>query len=346
MSLYPLLSAGWFFLFVLGHWPFAGSDPASSLVVYHIHLLLTMGVVAVALLGEEPLPAPLWRGSRGWLYPVLVAAVLLLISVTNLDPIKADIYYKRGMSYANSGQWDASIALFQQALKLAPEQDFYYIFLAGACVERAKIASSAYERAAWLEEGRKALERGKALNPLNPDHSAKLGLLYRVWGEMVAEPAEREEKLRRALEHYGQAARLSPHSPLILTEWGQVHHLLGEVDQAIEKYQRALQLRREYLEAHLFLGDAYVAMGELDQAAKAYRQAIELDAQRALQLKRRAVEGAPDDYVGHQGLALLYEVLGESDQALSEARRARDLAPASERAELERFLAQLEERQK
>ena len=354
LTIYPLLSAGWFFLFVLGYWPSTRSDPAGAivadpagaLVVYYIYLFLTVVAIAVALLREESLPAPLWRLSRGWLYPVLAIAVILIISVTNLDPIKADIYYKRGMSYADSGQWDSSIALFQQAITLAPDQDFYYIFLAGACVEKAKTVSSAYEKAAWLEEGRKALERGKELNPLNPDHSAKLGLLYRVWGELATGPAEREDKLRQALEYYEQAATLSPHSPLILTEWGQVHHLLGEVDKAIEKYQRVLQLRRGHLEAYLPLCDAYVAMGEWDRAAEVYRQAVRVDAERILQLKRKAVEEAPGDYVAHQSLALLYEQLGERDLALSEATKARDLAPASEKSNLECFIAQLENQQK
>jgi tetratricopeptide (TPR) repeat protein/O-antigen ligase len=346
LSLYALLSVGWFFLFVLGHWPIVSRDPVGALVVYHIYLLFTMGAVAVALLREESLPAPVWRLSRGWLYPILVAVVVLLVSVTNINPIKADIYYKRGMSYADNRQWDSTIALFQEALKVAPEQDFYYIFLAGACVEKAKIASSAYEREAWLEEGRKALERGKELNPLNPDHSAKLGLLYRVWGEMAVGPAEREDKLRRALEYYSKAAELSPHSLPILTEWGHIYYLLGEVDQAIETYQRALQLNRGYLEAHTLLADAYVALGEWEEATEVYKQAVRLEGEGVLQLKRKAAEEAPDDYVAHQSLALLYEQLGEIALALSEARRAVDLAPASEKSDVEHFIAQLEEQQK
>jgi tetratricopeptide (TPR) repeat protein len=117
---------------------------------------------------------------------------------------------------------------------------------------------------------------------------------------------------------------------------------MGEYDQAIEKYQRALQLNRAYLKAYLLLGDAYVAMGALDQAAGVYQQAVRLDPQGALQLKRMAVEETPGDYVGHQSLALLYDQLGQRDLALSEAIRARDLAPASERAGLERFIARLE----
>lgn len=332
LTIYPLLSVGWFFIFVLGHWPslqFIG-DAASVLVVYnlYVYLFLTIGAIAVTLLREAPLPALLWRRSRVWLYPVLVVAVILLIYVTNLNPIRADIYYKQGMSYANTGQWNASIASFQQALKIAPHQDFYCIFLAGACVEKAKTAASAGERTAWLEEARMALERGKALNPLNPDHASKLGLLYRVWGEMATEPAERREKLQQAAEYYAQAARLSPHSLPILTEWGQVYHLLGAYDQAIEKYQSALQLNSRYSKAYLLLGDTYMAMGDgdMEQAEKTYQQAVELD---------------KESFQAHSGLGQVYARQGKIEAAIAELQMARDLAPASEKLRLEEFIAQL-----
>jgi tetratricopeptide (TPR) repeat protein len=343
LSLYPLLSVGWFFLFALGHLSRVGSDPAGALIVYIIYLFLTVGAVAVALLRkEEFLSAPLWRKRLGWLYPALVVAVLWLISVTNLNPIKADICYKQGIAYADTGQWDPSIALFQRARTLAPDEDFYCTFLAGAYVEKAKTVSSADERSVWLEESRKALERGRELNPLNPDHTSKLGLLYRAWGEMAAGPVEREEKLRRALEYYEQAATLSPHSPSIFTEWGQVHYLLREYDEAIEKHQHALQLNRWYFKTYLPLGDAYAAVGEWDHALEFYKRALQYDREGILQSKRRAVTQAPNDYVAHQSLALLYDQLGQKELALSEARKARDLAPPGERSNVERLIARLE----
>ncbi len=328
---YPLLSVGWFFIFMLGHWLSLqlGSDLASVLVVYnlYVYLFLTIGASAVTLLREAPLPAPLWRKSRGWLYPVVVVAVILLIYVTNLNSIRADIYYKQGMSYANTGQWDASIASFRQALKLAPDQDFYCIFLAGACGEKAKIVSSMEERIAWLEEAQKALQRGEELNPLNPDHTAKLGLLYLAWGEMTIEPAERKEKLHQAEEYYSRAAKLSPHSLPILTEWGQVYYLLGEYDQAVENYQRAIQLNRRYIKSYLLLGDTYMARGDLEQAEKAYRQASELDKK---------------SFQAHSGLGRVYALQGKIEAAITELQIARDLAPASEKSRLEELIAQLQ----
>jgi len=331
LPVYPLLSVGWFFIFMLGHWLGLqlGSDLASVLVVYNLYvfLLLTIGASAVALLREAPLPATLWRKSRGWLYPVAVVAVILLIYVTNLNPIQADVYYKQGMSYANIGQWNASIASFRQALKFAPDQDFYCIFLAGACVEKAKIAASAEERTAWLAEARTALERGKALNPLNPDHIAKLGLLYRAWGELATEPTERRGKLRQAADYYSQAAKLSPHSLPLLTEWGQVYYLLEEYDQAVEKYLRALQLNSRYSKAYLLLGDAYVAVGDLEQAEKTYQQAVELDKK---------------SFYAHNGLGQVYARQGKVEAAIIELQIARDLAPDSEKSRLEELIAQLQ----
>jgi tetratricopeptide (TPR) repeat protein len=231
------------------------------------------------------------------------------------------------LAHANSGQWDESIALFQRALKLAPEQDFYYLFLAGACVEKAKAASDIAQRSAWLEESRKALERGKEISPLNPDHVSKLGLLHRTWGEMLNDPQEKAEKFDQALEYYRQAEALRPHDPRIFNEWGLVHFAKGEYDQAIEKYQRALSINNSSVQTHLLLGDAYKASGDLARAVEAYQRVVEI---------------APHDFMAHRGLAVLYKQMGRIEEAIAEAEIAKSLAPGNEAAALEEFIIHLQ----
>jgi tetratricopeptide (TPR) repeat protein len=231
------------------------------------------------------------------------------------------------LTYANGGQWDESIALFQRALKLAPGQDFYCLFLAGACVEKAKAASDMTERSAWLEEARKTLERGREISPLNPDHVSKLGLLYRVWGEMLTGQQERVEKFNQALEYYRQAEALRPHDPKILNEWGLVYFDEGEYDQAIDKYQRSLSLNDGSIQTYLLLGDAYRASGDFARAVEAYEKIIKI---------------APDDFTGHRSLAFLYEQMGRIEEAIAEAEIARGLAPVNEAAALEEFIIHLQ----
>ena len=325
---YTLLSLGWFFLFILvrifSTW--VGSDVANSIVIYCLYLFLSLIVLAFVLLKKTALPTPSWQRANWWLYPLLIASVIVFAIKTNLNPIKADIYYKQGLAYANGGQWDASIALFRQALKLAPDQDFYCLFLAGACVEKAKAVSDVAQSSAWFEEGRRALERGRQINPLNPDHIAKLGLLYRAWGEMLTDPQERAEKFDRALECYGQAAALSPRNIRILNEWGLVHYAKGEYSKAIEMYGKSLSLSGDSAETYTLLGDAYKAVEDLNAALQCYKRAVNI---------------APYDFFARKNLAIIYEQMGRTEEALAEAEIAVSLAPARERAALEKLIAKL-----
>ena len=66
-----------------------------------------------------------------------------MVVTTNLNVIIADIYYKTGDAYDKSGRWDGSIPAYQQALNLAPSQDFYYLFLGRAFMELAKRVADA-----------------------------------------------------------------------------------------------------------------------------------------------------------------------------------------------------------
>ncbi len=323
-----LISLGWFMAFLIGYILVfvMQADVANVLIFYYLYLFLTIIVVAVVLLKAMPSPIRLQPGIHWWPYPLLITGVGVLIIMANLNPVKADIYYKQGLAYANSGQWDGSIALFQQALKLAPDQDFYYLFLAGTWVEKAKAASDITERSAGLEEARRALERGREISPLNPDHVSKLGLLYRAWGEMLTDPQEKAEKFDQALEYYRQAAALRSHDAGMLNEWGLVHFAKGEYDQAIDKYQRSLSVNSGSIQTYLLLGDAYGASGDFTQAVKAYEKIIEI---------------APNDPIGHSSLALLYEQMGRIEEALAEAEIASSLASGNEAIALEEFIIHL-----
>jgi len=321
-----LVSLGWFVAFLIAHVFLMQHGGISVLIFYYLYLFLTIIVVAIVLARAMPRPIRLRPGPRWWLYSFLIIGAGVLVFVLNLNPIRADILYKQGLAYANSGWWDESIARFERALKLAPGQDFYCLFLAGAYVEKAKTASDMAQRSALLNQARSVLERGRELSPLNPDPVSKLGLLYRVWGEMLTDLQERTEKLDQALEYYRQAQALRPHDTRILNEWGLVHFVKAEYDQAIDKYRRSLSIDSLSIQTHLLLGDAYRARGDFRQAEEAYRTIVEI---------------APEDFTGHKVLALLYEQMGRIEEAIAEAETALSLAPGHESAALTELVAHL-----
>ncbi|MCR4407334.1 MAG: tetratricopeptide repeat protein [Anaerolineae bacterium] len=357
---------------------------ASILPLYYLLLLGLLLLLAFVLTRREPVTGPVARMSNLWLYPPLVIAAIYLIVSTNLNVIVADIYFKQAEPYHDRQLWDASIISHQQAIRLAPKEDYYYLFLGAAFLEKAK--SVPVYQSVWpypltvekvinlapselaqlgksdlLECARLVLERARQLNPLNTDHSANLGRLYRTWAELVPDPQQRTEKIRAALQYYEQATSLSPHNAQLWDEWGLVYLIAGDYQAAIEKYQHSLTLDAEFAQTYLSLGDAYMAIQQLDLAAESYEKALALEpdivqahsvlgyiyAQQgriedAIQENLAVVQLSPQDYNSHKNLALLYQQQGRLDEALAEAQVALSLAPESEKAAVQSLIAQLQ----
>jgi len=339
---YACVSGTWLLAFLVPHLflTTAVGDGTAVFYLYVVYLAATAGLMSLVLVRSLRSELP-FASSRAWIHPALAALTLSLIFFTNLNVTRADMDVKLGLAYANAGQFDQAIQLFEGARRLAPYQDSYAIYLAGAYAEKGRsLGAPAAE--SWFQRGQEALGWGQRLNPLNPDHPAKLGLLHRVWAEVVSEPEARRAHLERAAAHYAEAMALSPQSAPVHSELGLVYQALGDLDAAISQYELSATLSPRTLQTHLLLADAFMARGDLGSAAEAFRRAVALDRQGTLKLAQDAVTQRPDDFIPHRDLAVLYWVLGEREQALAEAQTALQMAQAGDRADLERLIAALE----
>jgi cyclophilin family peptidyl-prolyl cis-trans isomerase/tetratricopeptide (TPR) repeat protein/O-antigen ligase len=291
------------------------------------------------------------------LLPLIVA---VMIFATNISIVRADIVYKQGLSAEKAKQWDGAIYFYEKAIEMAREQDFYYLFLGRAYMEKAKtVSGDAREQLFQLSE--QALNQARELAPLNTDHSANLARLYRTWGGLSQGDAQ-TERLNRALDYYADATSLSPHNAQLFDEWGQTYLALGETDKALEMYDRSLALDQEYAQTYLLIGEFYMRQKDWEDARNAYEQASEVspntvdaysalgyvstqmgDLEAALQAYLKAVELQPKNYTHRKNLAILYQQLGQIDDAIREATTALDLAPESEKQSMQNFLAQLQQ---
>jgi len=308
---------------------------ANGLVFFYVSVLPLLLAIAGVLLRGMSLPARFWRLRYGWLYPLLVAGGAALIFTTNISVIRADVVYKHAKSYFEAGQYDASIALYHQAVKTAPQEDYYYLFLGSALLERAKQAPetpaslpedvsaarllsltpqqiASLGREDLLIAGQAVLIEARRLNPLNTDHSANLARLNRTWGQIADDAAQRAEKMDAAIEYYRQATNLSPNNAQLFNEWGQVYLLLGDHEKALEKYQHSLSVDQEYHETYILLGDLYLNRQELDKAADAYSRALELN---------------PQMVQAHSALSYIYSQQGKLQEAVEENLEVLELAP-------------------
>ena len=76
---------------------------------------------------------------------------------------------------------------------------------------------------------------------------------------------------------WGDAAKKNPDAWLAYYNLGNARARAGDSRQAIQYYEKALQLRPDYADAHLNLGDAMLRVGNLGEAINQYEQTVQIE---------------------------------------------------------------------
>ncbi|HEU0183707.1 MAG TPA: tetratricopeptide repeat protein [Blastocatellia bacterium] len=170
-----------------------------------------------------------------------------------------------------------------------------------------------FKRAAELVRASNLLEAAPILEKLHaakPADAVVIELLaYALVAKAVIEKdtAKRKEELLRARSLAERAKELGRNTQLVQLllheispegEWGgqtasetrtpaqealmegEVAFTKGEMERAVEHYERALKLDPKLYEAPLFIGDAYHKMGKNDKAYESYARAVAIDPER------------------------------------------------------------------
>ena len=242
-------------------------------------------------------------------------AVLVLVTSTNLNPIRSDIIYKQAEAIRNSGQLDLAVAHYKRARELNPTEDFYDLWLGAAFLDKAAntqatasilttvptidgLMDLSFEKTYQLNQAdsllaaQTVLEYARALNPLNTDHSANLARLHRRWADLKgADLPARQQELEKAAEYYKQATSLSPNNAQLWNEWALVNISLadtvrqsGNTEQADAyladaqaKLDHSLELDQLYDQTYLLRGQLARSMGNNEEAQKMFEEAGKLN---------------------------------------------------------------------
>ncbi|MBI4769501.1 MAG: O-antigen ligase family protein, partial [Chloroflexi bacterium] len=348
--------------------------------------LLLVAALALSLIREWP--ARLWNpiggaGAgpvlTGALYGGLAAFAVLLGLVSNARLVQADIVFKAASSFDNSSQpQQAAIALYEHAVALAPDQDFYLLFLGRAYLQAANTATAPAEKEGDFQKARASLERAQQLNPLNTDHTANLARLYSNWARATTDAALRSQRAQQSDSYYQAAVRLSPNNSTLWNEWAVVQFdLLGNAAAAQQYFDRSLAMDPNYDQTQNLLGQFYElqaaagadAQGQaalFARADAAYQKALELardDAGRreahtnlaSLYVRREQYPAAIEENLAllelnppqsqlwqiHRALANLYRLTGDLDAARQHAQLALQSAPDDQKAELQALIDSL-----
>lgn len=208
------------------------------------------------------------------LYVILGVGALALAFFWNESGVQADTLYKQGQSYDNAQRWPEAIHFYQDAIKLQPNQDYYYLFLGRSWLEFAKqatqeqqfnmrllaeagnqpSAANAYqpnedkdpkvkatndaarvkEQLYRLGQSERILNQAHSLNPLNTDHYANLGRLYLWWGSPVPNGGGDPSKLPMAVQQMEMASQRTPGNAQIRDELAVAYSYNGQFTKAID----------------------------------------------------------------------------------------------------------------
>ncbi|MEZ4593518.1 MAG: peptidylprolyl isomerase [Chloroflexota bacterium] len=217
-----------------------------------------------------------------------VAAVLVVL--TNLQIVQADIIYKRGRFYdaeaASTGDpatWSYAIAIYQDAINRAPNEDFYYLFLGRSYLELSNVTTDLARQEELLAEAQQQLFTAQEINPLNTDHTANLARLNTMWANTSSDAAARAQHLADAEQFYKRALALSPQNSVIRNEYARLVVAQGQDCAAgLDIYEQSATIDPFYADTFTAWAEAAAACaGEADAAEAA---AFNAEAVRALEL--------------------------------------------------------------
>ena len=172
------------------------------------------------------------------------------------------------------------------------------------------------------------------------NHRLGVDLIYR----------QTPDDVRDGIGFMRAAVALRPESAHSVMNLGTGYFNLGQHDQAIAEYQKAIRLQKDFAMAHNNLGNALRAKGRLDEAIAEYQEAIRLQkdfamAHNNLGLALRAEDRLDeaiaefqeairlnkDDAVSHYNLGRALRTKGQFAQSLASLRRGHELGSKSPR---------------
>ena len=297
-----LVSAGVYFLIQANNLVSLGGTTAASLADvlrqvkmsenllggFYFYLLLLLLAVAAVITTEQVDGQKVSRFLAGVPALLIFALAIILASSSNLRIVQADVAFKTAELFAKPGSWPVAIAIYQRANELAPNEDYYYLFLGRAYLEHAKSISDADESNALISQAARDLQKAQALNPLNTDHTANLARLYNLWTTATSDAQLFAERADLSDKYFQQALMLSPNNARLWDEWAMLHlNVLQQPERAYQYLQTALELDPSYDWTYALLGDYYSRFAAtqasdaqskqdaLEKAAEAYQTALQ-----------------------------------------------------------------------
>ncbi len=305
------------------------------LTSYYLFLFLMLILAGISL--ARRMMAYASSGGRAIAYAAAVVGIILgalAIKQTNMRTVQADMVFKRGRPFDDQAlrlqdplAWDITIGIYEDALELAPLQDYYYLFLGRAYLERSGITSETQNKMRLLSRAEQHLVEARVLNPLNTDHSANLARLNTRWAVAVDDQNEKELRLNLADSYYQDALLFSPQNSVIRNELARLaFDLRRDCDLAIDTYGRSLTIDPFFSETYFGYADVLAACAVAQTDDGAMQQLNEA----AIEILETGLSLEPNRPRAWIQAGQIYQQLFRYSEALTALEQARNLAETSD----------------
>ena len=174
-----------------------------------------------------------------------------------IDPEYAEAYYNRGrLYYIHRRKLDLALANYERAIEINPE-------LAEVYNNRGLIYHERGQLDLALSDYKRAIE-------INPEYAQT----YLNRGNFYAQ----QEQLDLALADYKRVIEINPeYAALAYANRGLIYYNQGKLDLALAEYNQAIKLDPKYASAYVNRGTIYYNQRKLDLALANFDRAIEID---------------------------------------------------------------------
>ena len=243
-----------------------------SLVADHWQYYSIIGVIALAVAAGETVFRRIGDQHRRWGMAVAIGMLAMLGAATwqrgrvyatdetlwkdtvARNPQEWRAYINLGAALKQSGNLDAAVGCFEQALRFNPDSAEAHNDLGDALRQQGKMPEA-------IRHFEQALR-------IRPDSAESHGNL----GNALAQLGRDQEAIR----HFEQALQINPDFAEVHNNLGNALLRQGKIPEAVEHYQQAVRIYTDFAEAHLNLAIALEKAGRVPEAVEQYKQALRL----------------------------------------------------------------------
>ncbi|MBF0358324.1 MAG: tetratricopeptide repeat protein [Magnetococcales bacterium] len=179
----------------------------------------------------------------------------ILKATTGSSGERESFALNQAMAMQQSGQLDAAINWYQNALAINPEN--------GVPLSNMGLALHNKGR---LDEAVASYQKALAINADNTGTLFNLGNVLKEQG-----------KLDEAVTTYQKVISIKPDDADAYNNLAITLQELSRLDEAVASYQKALKIKPDYLEALCNLGVAFQEQGKLEKAVECYQEALKIN---------------------------------------------------------------------